>query len=342
VSGRVPWKAASTLIACALAIVLLYFSLRGIDWHRVWKLTMGARSGYLAIAGAIMTVGLFLRAARWRILLRAEHPVTIQDAFWATCAGYFGNSFLPARAGELIRTYMIHRSSGLSTAFVLTTALSERAADAFTLVGISTVALFTLPAPPGWLAHASKPFGILGVGGILGIVLAPRLAFVGDWLIDHLLPPSIREKLHSILSSVVLGIRASHNTRRLAGFGVMTIVIWSGDAAALMLTARSVHLTIPLPVAFLLLAGLGLASALPSTPGYVGIYQFVAVSILVPFGMSRTDAIGYILLLQGLQYFVVGAWGAVALWKDRKKISGSTPGSQRPMFQAAEDTRRCS
>ena len=35
-------------------------------------------------------------------------------------------------------------------------------------------------------------------------------------------------------------------------------------------------LVIPFPVAFLLNAGLGLGSALPSTPGYVGIYQFVA------------------------------------------------------------------
>ena len=39
---------------------------------------------------------------------------------------------------------------------------------------------------------------------------------------------------------------------------------------------------------------MGLASALPSTPGYVGIYQFVAVSVLTPFGFSRTDAIAYI------------------------------------------------
>jgi hypothetical protein len=42
----------------------------------------------------------------------------------------------------------------------------------------------------------------------------------------------------------------------------------------------------------------GLGSALPSTPGYVGIYQFAAVSALTPFGFSRADAIAYVLVAQ--------------------------------------------
>jgi len=313
-----PLKAISTLAAFALAAVLLYFSLRGIDWRGVWKLFQQARPAYLALACTVSTLSLFLRAVRWRILLRAERPVTVRDAYWATCAGYFGNNFLPARAGELIRTYMVHASSGLSSAYVLTTALSERVADAITLVAISAIALLTLPEQPGWLAHASRPFAILGAAGILGFALAPRFAFVGDWLIDRLTPHAIREKLHTILEHIVLGIRAFHDGRRLAAFAAMTVVIWSNDALFTLVSARAIDLTIGVPVAYLLLAGLGLASALPSTPGYVGIYQFVAVSVLVPFGMSRTDAIGYILLAQALQYLVVGGWGAVGFFKFRR------------------------
>ena len=53
---------------------------------------------------------LFLRPCRWRILLNAEGHVSVPAAFWATAAGLFGNNFLPARAGELVRTYMISRA----------------------------------------------------------------------------------------------------------------------------------------------------------------------------------------------------------------------------------------
>ena len=91
-----------------------------------------------------------------------------------------------------------------------------------------------------------------------------------------------------------------------------------------------------LPVAFLLIAGLSVGSALPSTPGYVGIYQFVAVTVLTPFGFSRSDAIAFILLAQAMMYVVIGAWGGVAILRVRPQ--------RRPLAAKAgagdESTRR--
>lgn len=47
------------------------------------------------------------------------------------------------------------------------------------------------------------------------------------------------------------------------------------------------------------------SSAAPSTPGYVGVYQFVAGTVLVPFGLSRDAALVYILAFQTITYGVV-------------------------------------
>ena len=85
-----------------------------------------------------------------------------------------------------------------------------------------------------------------------------------------------------------------------------------------MVASSSIGILIPLPVAFLLVAGLGLGSALPSTPGYVGIYQFVAVKMLSPFGVSKTDAIAYILLFQAMNYAVVLLWGLMGIAAERQ------------------------
>jgi uncharacterized membrane protein YbhN (UPF0104 family) len=71
----------------------------------------------------------------------------------------------------------------------------------------------------------------------------------------------------------------------------------------------------PIRVALLLLAGMGLGSALPSTPGYVGIYQFVTVSILTPFGVSHDDALAYSFVSQALGYVVVLALGLPCLYR---------------------------
>ncbi len=330
---RSPTRLAYLAVAFGLAAVLLYFSLRGIDWKQVWAILSRTRFRYLCLWIAIGTVSLFLRAFRWRILLRSGGRVTAATAFWATCAGYFGNNFLPARAGELIRTLMVSARSGLSKTFVLTTALSERLCDAVALVLISSIVLLTLPERPGWFNYAARPFAIAGMVGVLAILLTPRL----DWLwrrILALFPVSRRlaEKLEHILDQVLAGFRAFHDTRRLLSFLALTAVIWFCDAIGVKIGMYALGLHISLPVCYLLITGLGLGSALPSTPGYVGIYQFVAVSVLTPFGFSKGDAIAFILLLQALQYASMTVWGILALIWSRDinlKAAASLAASQR-------------
>src|SRR3954471_17486618 len=162
------WKWLYTAAAFGLAAALLYFSLRGLDWHQVRAAVGQARPWYVGAWCLLGIASLLLRAIRWRVVLQANAVVDVSTVFWATCAGYFGNSFLPARAGELVRTMMISRLTGLSNAYVLTTALSERITDAIALVLISSAILLTLPAPPGF-ATASRVFAIIGLCGALGL-----------------------------------------------------------------------------------------------------------------------------------------------------------------------------
>src|SRR4029079_9325675 len=129
----------------------LYYSLRGIEWRQVAAIVARARLSLLSLCAAMATLTLFLRAVRWRVLLNAEGSVSISAAFWATAAGMFGNNFLPARAGELVRTLIVSARSGLGNVYVLATALSERVADTVVLVIVSAAVLLTLPSPPGWM-----------------------------------------------------------------------------------------------------------------------------------------------------------------------------------------------
>ncbi|HYT73299.1 MAG TPA: lysylphosphatidylglycerol synthase transmembrane domain-containing protein, partial [Vicinamibacterales bacterium] len=303
-------------VATALAAGLLYYSLRGIEWRQVARTVSGAEPGRLMLAAALATVSLFFRAFRWRLLLNAEGTVSVPTAFWATAAGYFGNNFLPARGGELVRTLMISSRSALDSAYVLATALSERVADAIALVVISAAVLLALPAQPGWLAGAARPFAILGLLGAGAIAILPLLGSVATKAIERApLPQALRPRLMVATGQALRGLQAFHDGRRLSGFLGLTVVIWCLDALGTIIAAAALGLAMSIPVAFLLMAGLGVASALPSTPGYVGLYQFVAVTVLTPFGFSRNDAIAFILVVQALMYVVIGFWGALGLWR---------------------------
>jgi len=328
-----------SLASFALAGILLYFSVRGIEWIRVWQTVRGANYGLLVVCCVLSSTTLLLRAIRWRVLLGAEARIALSTVFWASAAGYLANNFLPARAGELVRTWMISSRSGLSKSFVLTTAFSERIADAIALAAIGAAALLVLPAQAGWLGTVSRPFAVVALCGLAAMAVLPRLERLGKALLDRMpLSGLAKTKVTGIFEQCILGARALHQPRRLASFLALMLAIWCMDAVTVVTGGLALGLVIPLPVAFLLLAGLGLGSALPSTPGYVGIYQFVAVSVLVPFGLDRTDAIAYILFSQGFYWALIACWGALAFWRFRKMASpgnlGVIPGTP-PLAPAA-------
>jgi uncharacterized protein (TIRG00374 family) len=323
-------KTVSLGVALVLAAVLLYYSMRGIEWGQVATRLRAAHPGLLGLAVAIATGTLFLRSARWRILLNAEGAVDVQTAFWATAAGYFGNNFLPARAGEIVRTVFVSTRCSFDYPFVLATALCERVADAVALVAIGAIVLLTLPAPPGWLASAARPVAAVGLFGASLIIVLPWLEGFGRTLLERApLPHAVRPRLTAALEQTLRGIRTFHDTTRLLWFVALTSVIWTMDALGTVLGGAALGLSIPLPVAFLLIAALGIGSALPSTPGYVGIYQFVAVTVLTPFGFGRPDAIAFILVAQALSYVVIGFWGALGLLNYRRAARDATAGATR-------------
>jgi uncharacterized protein (TIRG00374 family) len=313
----------SWVLSTLLAGVLLYFSLRGVDWGRVWRTIAAAQWSYLAAAAAFTTFSFFVRALRWRILLNAETWFSVGTVFWANMAGYLGNNFLPARAGELIRTYLISNRSSLSKTYVLTTALSERLMDVIALVLWSSLALMGVNPKPRWMQDLSRTMAIVAGAGAVAIMLLPHTGGLVENVLRRIpLPEGLRNRLLRLAGQILSGMRAFHHWGRFTGFVSLTVVIWVSDAFSVMAGARALGLTVSFRVALLLLTGLGLGSALPSTPGYVGIYQFVAVTVLTPFGIGRDEALAYILVAQALASVVMLALGLPGLYK----LQGAKPG----------------
>jgi glycosyltransferase 2 family protein len=308
-------------IPVALSAVLLYFAVRGVDWRRVGGIVASARVPMLGVCLIVAMCSYLLRATRWRVLLNAQAlntqtKVSLATVFWSNSAGYLGNNFLPGRAGEVIRSMMISSASQLTNSFVLTTALVERASDLVFLIIAASIALASIPGKPVWLTDASRTMTAVGAAAAIGLALIPKTERLAAWILQRLpVPEVLRAKLLGITGQVRLGVGTLHRPLRLAQFLTLTLAIWSVDVSSAVLLAYALHLSLSFTVGLLLITGLGLSSAIPSTPGYVGVWQFVAVSILVPFGFLKSDALAYILVLQVIGYLVIGALGLIGLWK---------------------------
>ena len=306
------------VLAISLAAGLLWWSVRGTDWRDVGATLSAARWSLIALACAIGSGSFFLRALRWRVLLSARERLGAVTVFCATMAGYLCNNLLPGRAGEFVRSVMISRRSSLSKTYVLTTTLTERLTDAIVLVIVSRLLLITMEQKPAWMGRASTLAFTLGV---LGASLVVGLRFFHEFIRRVLaalpLPARFNVRLAGWLDQVVLGFSALDHFGRAASFCGLTLSIWMVDAVSSMVTAHALGLTLSFPLAILLITALGLGSALPSTPGAVGIFQAVAITVLVPFGFTREEALAYILVAQAASYLVVALWGALGMWTMR-------------------------
>jgi glycosyltransferase 2 family protein len=305
------------IIALALAALLLFLAFRGANWAEMLATVQSGRFEWLLFAFAAMSGSYFLRALRWRVLLSAQKWVNPITVYWGTCAGYLGNSFLPARAGEVIRAVLIARKTGISTSYVFATALTERVMDVGALVLFSLYALPLAGADlPAWVLSAVQVMGVFGALGIGFFLLAPRLrqpiaAFVGRLP----LRPSLRQSLLEIIDKFLQGMAAFQDLRRAVGFLALTLLLWAGDVVVGLAVANAFAIALSPAQTILLLAALGLSSAAPSTPGYVGIYQFVAVTVLGPFGVGQNQALVYIIAFQAVTYAVTIIWGGLGLYR---------------------------
>ena len=157
-----------TVIVLGLAVGLIAIFLRNADLARVWESVTAARKDYLLLALGL-TAGTFLiRAERWQYLLGPLGPTRFSVVLRTTVIGFGASAVLPARAGEVIRPYLLARREGLSATAAFATILVERIID---LVAVLTLmAAFLIWFDPGLEAKDSAVFSAIRFGGI---VMAP-------------------------------------------------------------------------------------------------------------------------------------------------------------------------
>jgi uncharacterized membrane protein YbhN (UPF0104 family) len=72
--------------------------------------------------------------------------------------------------------------------------------------------------------------------------------------------------------------------------------------------------------------------AVPSSPGYVGVYHAAAVVALTSFGVDQTSALGTAVLIHAASYGILVVLGLMALWVDGYSVGdllSSVRGSAR-------------
>ena len=135
-------KILRAVLFAALALVLLYFSFRGIHWNEFLDGLRSANYFWVLMSVFVGALSFYVRAARWRIILMGlGKPVKRIDTFNGVGIAYLTNFALP-RAGEITRCGVVANRTGLGFDKVLGTVILERTFDMICLVVITIAVAF--------------------------------------------------------------------------------------------------------------------------------------------------------------------------------------------------------
>ena len=128
-----------------LSQVVSHYAFWNLDINQLWVHLQTVNLSYI-FAGIILSIySVHIRAKRWQVLLKPLIEIPVYPLFSATVIGYFGNSVLPFRLGELLRGYSLSKEYPLKVSSIMGTIILDRILDFAGLLIISTLFLFIYP-----------------------------------------------------------------------------------------------------------------------------------------------------------------------------------------------------
>lgn len=342
-TGDMNKKTAFSLLAGIIVSgAALYLALRRVPFADLISYLAAIDYGWVLLSGALALPCYVLRALRWRILLESRQKFGFWQVFHPLMIGFMLNSILPGRIGEAARPYILTRKEGLPFTTGLATVAIERLMDMGFLILLSAAVLSNLNIPPdftisfgnyqlnpGTLSSIGKGLVrlcLVVMGGILLIVLPLTRSLIQKLIlfapeIIPFIPKALKHRLKETFSQTLVGWIDLFA----AGFSllkkpvkifhclILTALIWAGTALTFYVMAKGcpgVELTYFQSIALMVIICLFIA--LPSAPGYWGLWEAGGVFGLSLFGVPAGIAAGYTLTNHFIQLFPVIIIGLIS------------------------------
>jgi uncharacterized protein (TIRG00374 family) len=311
-----------TILIVVLTASLLAWFLSHASLSRVWAEIRNARPGALAGAVAITGATYVLRAFRWQYLLSPIGRTEFSNAFRATVIGFAATFLLPARAGEVVRPYLLARWERLSATASFATIILERVLDLVTVLFL--FASFLLIFDPGVGTSDAQAFGWVKAGGLIAaigaaVALAIMFALAGHperlgraaLGIERILPARAAHLMSRLVQLFAEGLAVMRQPRRLLIALALSLPLWLSIATGIWLTTLAFHITLPFTASFLLMALLVVGVSLP-TPGAVGgFHEAFRIGLTTFYHVANDKAVSAAIVLHAVSFVPVTILGVL-------------------------------
>lgn len=277
---------------------LLVLAGRRVDLNEAWNTASTADLGWLLVGVVGVNVGLLGMALRWRVLSASAAGTPAVSAYLQAILCAQGvNNVLPARSGDIVRIIWLGRATGAGAAAATASMLADRALDVLALGLVIGIGFAFVPSET-WVT-------VVGLGALAGCVV-----LVAGWIACRIFAarreadaplPAGRFRREFTRFANTLGVLVTW--RRLGQAAGWTVMIWLTWTLGAWAVAQAIGIDVSPAQLLFVGAVLNVGLAIPSSPGFVGTYQWLIVAGLGLFAVGATQAFAFSVLLQ-LTWFV--------------------------------------
>lgn len=326
---------AGLLLGLLVSALALAFVLRWAGWEPLRHALAGAEYVLLLPAVGIFLISMAARALAWRTLL--DDRPTLLQTLAALNQGYLLNNLLPWRLGEVGRAVLLGRKPGLTTGMVLSSILLERILDILLAVGL-LLALGPLTVRAEWAPRtaAAASLALLAALSLVAVLFLRPAALQG--LLTRL--PWGGAGAARALENLNAGLSALRSPRRALAAGGWMALSWGLAAVEYWVVLRAFVPEAALSWAALALCVSALGAAVPSAPGFWGVFEASAVAALALVGVATGPALGFALLLHAVHMVITCAFGALALGGEGETLAGLARAARQALAPRPAPSRR--
>ena len=298
-------------IGVGLSIAGLAYVYRDFDLGTL--ATSAARIRLLPLAGTIAAYWLgtvLVRSFLVRHLLKPVGAVGVLGAYRYICIGFLANNVLPFRAGEMARSAAISKGADLPFTSVVGGLALERMLDMGMVAALALVALQFAPLPGAIRNAALGTAGAVALGLVVVVVLARLKWHEADAAAGK---GPIRAFLWNNWVRFSAGLKTMANVKSFALALALIVGVWCATLISMAFRLEAFDLTATPALTFTFLACLGFGVAIPSAPGYVGVYHAAAAFALELHGVDHATAAAFAMFSWLLDIGVSSVFGAVCL-----------------------------
>jgi uncharacterized protein (TIRG00374 family) len=296
-------KTLQITIGLIVSAVCLWITFRGFNFSELRSEVADYRLGWAFPAAVVYCLSFALRSARWKWILSSVKPMKYRTVAPVLVFGFFMNSVLPARAGELARAFAIAKKGDIPVSSSLGSIVAERTTDLFGLIVMMLLASRLLPwdkLPVGRILIAA---GVMLVLMLLLTVVLPRMKVSQSGPL---------QKVISFVAQLGAGFSVIKKPSKVVGLVFISVAIWLSDATSVLILSRASGLDFSLVQTAALMVGIAVGVMIPAAPGYVGTYELFGKQILTMVGFAATPALTFVLFLHFFQMVMVTLLGLPA------------------------------